>query len=472
MLNRSAFLIAIVIAVLGCPLYAWADDNTALVSWLEQVPDDGIIEEFEPGFTDGEVFEVPEETIAEGTHSGPWVYPNKFQLAGIYPLDPVALDQNGTPPYCRSCSRPGCGPLGCGPCGGGCVQPTWFASSDFVLLNRNSAKRLNLSGTQTVVVVNNNPQIRSTVLMSTRDLDFGFEPGARITFGRFLGTDFLKRVHSIEFSYLGFFDFHSSEQRNGANQTQTFNGLPVATAGSLISFFPTTTAGFTFANLHQAEYSSNLSSYEVNYRLRSPLGRDSLVAKPNGSWFRRCTPGMTPSFIFGTRYLSISEAFNFFSSGTRILFNQFGQPVQTGTATGNYNIRSTNDLFGFQIGGDVLQQYCNFNIGFHGKTGVYSNWVSQTSVITASDILPNLNNPSRAIGATSQHAAFVGEIGIVGNYHVRQNLNLRAAYDFMWVTGLALAPLQIQRDLQSPARVENVGYTLFQGVNVGAELFW
>lgn len=447
---------------------------TALVSWLEQVADDADFgdltwDETNPGETE------PVEVTPDGPPVGmPWVYPNEFELQGLYPLDPVALDEHGAPAYCKSCSRPGCGPMGCGPCGGGCVTPTWFAGVEFTGLHRDSARRFSLGGYNEPLVINDQVILIPVSVLSTKDLDFNLEPGMRLTVGRYLGTDFLKRVHSLEFEYYGLFHYSASAHATGELQTQTnIFGLPVFSVGSLFSFFPQGTQAFTGATVQTAEYSSDFNNWEMNWRVRRPLGRDSLVARPDNSWYRRCTTGLTPSLLMGFRALSVNEQFGFYTQGPRILYNAIGQPVFSEDVSGSYRVRSTNNLFGFQIGGDIVQQFCKFNFGMKVKTGLYSNWSTQTSVVQASeDFIFNDFDPSRAFAAKGQHISFVGDVGFFGNYHVSQNMNLRVGYDMLWVTRLALAPLQIQRQIDSPPRVNVNGGTFFQGVTAGVEFFW
>jgi hypothetical protein len=52
-------------------------------------------------------------------------------------------------------------------------------------------------------------------------------------------------------------------------------------------------------------------------------------------------------------------------------------------------------------------------------------------------------------------------------------MNLRAAYDFLWVTGLALAPLQVTpKTGNQPANLDHSGSTFLTGPSLGAEFFW
>ena len=48
----------------------------------------------------------------------------------------------------------------------------------------------------------------------------------------------------------------------------------------------------------------------------------------------------------------------------------------------------------------------------------------------------------------------------------------RAGYDFMWVTGLALAPEQLQLVLNPVNRINTNGLIFYQGVSLSLEWMW
>jgi hypothetical protein len=58
------------------------------------------------------------------------------------------------------------------------------------------------------------------------------------------------------------------------------------------------------------------------------------------------------------------------------------------------------------------------------------------------------------------------EFGVVGNYKLRPNLAVHAAYDIAWLTGVALAPDQAI----TPGKIDAEGGFFFQGLTVG--LVW
>jgi hypothetical protein len=474
-------LLLALLAGFSVPGMPRADEMSDVEGWLDSVSDDNIVEQIEgdlPGQVIGSTVTEEPEAVASTSAREPAdsalsdvVWPDPYVLQGMYGIDPIALDEDETPPYCRSCARPGCGANGCGSCGGGCTRPTWFAEADYVALKRSSAKRINLTGTVTTEVIGNQIVTFHTVNMSTKDLDFKFEPGTRLTIGRFLGTDYFKRVHSLEFSFLGFFNYSARHSVSGPDVTVPF-GTGAIRVGNFVSFFPNTVGGFSGSDFQSQEYSSNFNNYELNYRVRRSLRRDSLVAVPGGGWQRRCTPGFTPSFLFGLRHVSITEDFGYHSMGIREVFNALGQVVSNDTARGDYLIHTTNNLFGFQIGGDLVQQYCQFNVGLRGKTGLYGNWATQRSVVTSSDSIAGTVLPNTTLSNRREHSAVITEFGFVGNWHARANMNLRAAYDFMWIVSLANAPLQLTPNPTGPPPLAHGGITFFQGWTLGFEYFW
>jgi hypothetical protein len=66
----------------------------------------------------------------------------------------------------------------------------------------------------------------------------------------------------------------------------------------------------------------------------------------------------------------------------------------------------------------------------------------------------------------------IGEVGFVANYKFKPNLTGRAAYDFMWVTGIAAAPEQVEWTLSPVAKVNTNGTLFSHGVTLGLEWAW
>ena len=71
--------------------------------------------------------------------------------------------------------------------------------------------------------------------------------------------------------------------------------------------------------------------------------------------------------------------------------------------------------------------------------------------------------------ASTNHAAFLGEIGLQCKYQVTQRLLLKAGYEAMWLQGVALAPGQIQETQSQVIRPVNVQAL---GVNCDSGVFY
>ena len=75
------------------------------------------------------------------------------------------------------------------------------------------------------------------------------------------------------------------------------------------------------------------------------------------------------------------------------------------------------------------------------RLGPYVNFCSQSSTIDAA-VVDGTARPAyhQYLSASAYPAALIGEAGFQATYKFKPNLMGRAAYDFMWVSGLALAP--------------------------------
>ena len=66
----------------------------------------------------------------------------------------------------------------------------------------------------------------------------------------------------------------------------------------------------------------------------------------------------------------------------------------------------------------------------------------------------------------------IGETGFFATYKFRPNLIGRASYDFMWVTGMVLAPEQLQFDPNTLIEINTNGTILYQGLSLSLEWLW
>ena len=128
---------------------------------------------------------------------------------------------------------------------------------------------------------------------------------------------------------------------------------------------------------------------------------------------------------------------------------------------------------GLQIGADLTFRQCRWAWGIESKLGPYINYANQTSYINAA-VIDGTPHPAfnERLGANKYQAALIGEVGFQATYKFRPNLMGRAAYDFMWITGVALAPEQIQFVATPVPRINNNGMIFAQGVSLGLEWLW
>lgn len=311
--------------------------------------------------------------------------------------------------------------------------------------------------------------------------------GYEVTFGHYLGRDSQNRDHFVEFTYYG-----GNEWEHGAaiHRTETFtvdNTFPdseyfypnaadlpdgvEAEFGNLFSPFDADVTGFNRADDQRTWYTSRFDNFEINGKIRRRGRHDRLVMYENGRWRREAQEGCVWSMLFGARGMTLDESFLFYSEGTT---TYTGNP--DAHTTGTYDIRTHNDMFGVQLGGDAVIRRGRGELGVRLKGGVFMNFADQTSYIettgAADDLLSNGVDLDEHRYARSRDIAGVAEVGFTASYQLRRNLAVRAAYDLMWINGLALAPEQVNFQAGAPGRINRNGMLLMQSLSMGLELNW
>ena len=138
----------------------------------------------------------------------------------------------------------------------------------------------------------------------------------------------------------------------------------------------------------------------------------------------------------------------------------------SGDVSNSWSIsRTTNDLFGFQIGGDLAfgfepGRYISATV----KGGVYSNQVRWQR-----DAVNELEGTSDARDQYEGRVAFVGEVAVRGTWELTSHLSAFCGYQVMWLSGVALAPDQLDTTLTT---ITSDRTQLFHGAMAGAETRW
>ena len=145
------------------------------------------------------------------------------------------------------------------------------------------------------------------------------------------------------------------------------------------------------------------------------------------------------------------------------------------TFANSYLTRTSNDLYGMQIGADSILYGLGrpFRVEGIGKAGIFYNDARQSSRFSTTAGA----GETLAVATSTGRAAFVGELGLTGVYDVTQWLSLRAGYAIFWLGGLALAPEQYgvnQLCQEDPIRgaTDTAGSVVVQGLSLGLEARW
>ncbi|MEX2114383.1 MAG: hypothetical protein WD845_14410 [Pirellulales bacterium] len=279
-------------------------------------------------------------------------------------------------------------------------------------------------------------------------IDMGWEPGLRSTLGRHIGRDVRNRDHSIEFTFLGLTHWHFGGGLASLEGNNIFTNLDPTF--ELPTFNRSTSQSF--------DQNSDFNSFELNYRIDNRLARDQMVYTRDSMWVRRATPGLLCSVYAGVRGVGINEQLRWLAESD--------VPV----STGSYFVVTHNTMVGPQAGLDAFYERADWRVGIRTKGAAMVNWASQSSTVRILNADGDPLEPNRDEYAKVHEASFVGELGFVGEYHLRPYFALRCSYDLMWATNLALAQNQLTFNPGLPAEIANSNSLFFQGLSLGFEI--
>jgi hypothetical protein len=267
-------------------------------------------------------------------------------------------------------------------------------------------------------------------VIDTKDLvrRFWFEPGFRVGL-----TWHIDRKDSLEARYTWVADWDAQKTAKGNRNTL---------------FFPFDDASYTNNFFHaykaRAKYNSRLRDAELNYwRHLSP----------------RYVNYFSVSGISGFRYSEIKESFKV----------KFFKDENGVTQESDYRIHTKNHLYGFQIGGN-LQWNPLRELSWEAtvKGGLMANDATQKT------FLGDFNNTVvlRNFHSHRWNPTWLAEALISVAYNPLCYLNIHAGYQFLYYSGIALAPEQIsKRTRHHPGqRVYVNGDPMYHGLFAGIVL--
>ena len=128
--------------------------------------------------------------------------------------------------------------------------------------------------------------------------------------------------------------------------------------------------------------------------------------------------------------------------------------------------QTKNNLYGLQIGAEGnLFERGRFAVDGMLKTGIFDNHVEEATTVSIDRILFGES-------ATTDHLAFLGEIGVRCKYQVTSRLSLKVGYEAIWLQGVALAPGQIPKTHCHSGVLPQTTYVEALGVNCSSGVFF
>src|SRR5262249_43811785 len=137
-----------------------------------------------------------------------------------------------------------------------------------------------------------------------------------------------------------------------------------------------TTTPNSGSSQQEVKYTSHFSNFELNYNVKQRLGRDQMVMDPNGGWRREASNGWTKEFLFGLRFMNLSDYFD--GTAKNIAANTAVTP-NIPQGDGDYLIRTQNNVIGPQIGAGIGYETGRWTMGVENKLGLLLNDASANS---------------------------------------------------------------------------------------------
>lgn len=376
--------------------------------------------------------EIPTAPADAGTShvpDGPMMAPDPVKFHGYN--DPQALADATSDMW-------GCRPALTESTGTWLRRGWWYAEVDAVVLNRMWKRD------DATIGFDNTSNRRLKLNRS----DPGASGSVRLTLGRFLFRDIRNRDHTLEFTAFGGGEW-------GQNDTMT------SSTGGQTLFVPTNISGFNpsfdGSESMSVDYDSRFSSFELNYRVKERMRRDRMVLTPSGEWVRTANEGITKQYLVGLRYFDMVDVVDWDATNIATFAGE----------DGNYHINTNNDLFGLQIGCSMLFEHNRWNVELMGKGGPFINDIKSDSRFTVT------NTPASSYSVANRETSlsFIGEFRLIGRYHLRPNVSLRAGWQMLYITSVALAPDQFTFS-PDPGRFPYTGDPFYNGGIFGLETYW
>ena len=264
-------------------------------------------------------------------------------------------------------------------------------------------------------------------LLSTTDLTPNTGAGFRIIAGHRINE-----CYGIELGYFKLFGMGDdmSVVRNDSIMMPGDLGL-----GIVNNFFG--------ADQVDVRYNSNLQGVEAN------LVRCTIC----------CDRGRSVEFLTGFRYFNLADNFSLTS-------------FDSSESSTTYNVNTTNQLYGGQVGVRLRRCYGQWSFEGTGKAGLYGNDAQQQSDALLD--FPNNFEVRPAVGGDTSQVAFASDLNFTAIYQLNSTWGVRGGYNLMWLDGVSLAPDQLDftNSSTSGTAITADSTVFLHGINLGLEARW
>jgi hypothetical protein len=242
---------------------------------------------------------------------------------------------------------------------------------------------------------------------------FQYEPGFRV------GMAYMTRHTIVEATYLWVAEWKSACRRKDLGQINFSEKLDNL-AGD-----------YANADKGSAHYTSQFKNAEVNYFY--------YVTPRRGNAF-------TGGWLAGARYIDFPE--------------QMELAFVKGMDRSSYQIETENKIGALQVGGVLgWNPTRTLSWDFVAKLGMGADFCRQHTEVGNQNNTVNVRNYTR--GTVSTPLVVAGALSLT--YQPWEFFNLHAAYELIYLNGVATAPVQIDKSVHAPRRIKSDGYALFHG---------
>ena len=280
-------------------------------------------------------------------------------------------------------------------------------------------------------------------VLTTGQLQFPTQPALRLFYGSVNDS-----AAGWEIGYLGVWSMFASRTAGGPADLQAADPLALLVPE------------FNGRSTARATYGSTLNSIEINTFTRAA---DGGFCRTAAEPWRRCDGYCRGSFdwLAGFRWAGLDESASLTLDGG-------SSPLP-----GVYSLRSSTNLFGAQLGGRGRMEWERWAFEGWAKAALCGSAMSQSQDPNVNAVVPDPPiRPARS--ATEGGVGFIGDINATLVYRLTETWGLRAGYNLIWLSGVALAPNQFDFGAASTSGSGlNGGAGLFlHGASLGLEARW